>query len=78
MKSEELSTILWNEIKNKKINMFSIPNQTVEKYCEPISIDPNKLYLTIKVSSVLPALEEALGSDYVVEQINKYLVVSRV
>jgi hypothetical protein len=72
-----VSSGIWAEIKNKKIEMFSLPDQTVENYFAPVNVDPEKLYLTFKVSSALPALEATLGSAFKVELANKYIVVSK-
>lgn len=68
---------IWSEIKEKNINMFSLPNQTVSQYCQPKVVEPSKLYLIISVSAALPALEAAIGNKYSVELVNKYIVVSR-
>lgn len=81
MKKEEnkdLATVIWNEIKDKKIDVFALPNQSVEKYCTPVTIEPSKLYLTVKASAVLPALESALGPTYHIEQASKYFIISKV
>jgi hypothetical protein len=67
---------IWEDIKDVKLEMFALPNQFVNSYCEQIKIEPSKLYLTSKVSAVLPILEEALRGRYNVEKINKYIVVS--
>lgn len=68
---------IWTEIKNKKIEMFALPDQTVSQYCKPISVDPNKLFLIASAASLLPALEIALGDKFCVEMADKYLIVSR-
>jgi hypothetical protein len=68
---------IWQEIKDKKIEMFALPDQVVEKYCNPISIEPSKLYVIPSAPSVLPALEVALGSKYTVTLAEKYLIVAR-
>jgi hypothetical protein len=68
---------IWNEIKEKSIEMFALPNQKVQKYCKVITIEPTKLYLIPSAASVLPALELALGDRYSVEVVDKYLAVSR-
>jgi hypothetical protein len=69
---------IWNEIKDKNIDMFALPNQKVCQYCEPIMIDPDKLYLRTTSSSVLPALESACGKNFLVELTDRYVRVSRV
>jgi len=67
---------IWNEIKDKSIDMFSLPNQKVSQYCQPKNIDPTKCFLVASSSSVLPSLEVAIGNKYSVEVMDKYLVVS--
>jgi len=70
---------IWDEIKNKPILMFSLPNQTVANYCTQAKIDPTRCFLQYnKVGAVIPALEEAIGKGFTVEAMDKYIVVSRV
>lgn len=69
---------IWQEIKGKKLDMFSLPGQSVEAYFQPFPADPNKLHLNFSVSSSLPALEAALGPKFHVELVGKYIIVSRV
>lgn len=69
---------IWNEIRFKEIQMFALPGQTVSHYCRPAIVEPSKLYLVASASSALPSLEEAVGKNYVVESVDKYIVVSRV
>ena len=68
---------IWEEIKHKEINMFALPDQTPEKYAKPVVIDGDKLYLSYSVSSFLPALEEALSRNYVVELVERYITITR-
>lgn len=68
---------IWKEIKDKEIFMFALPAQLVSHYCQPVTVEPSKLYLLTTATSVLPSLENALGRQYVVEVIDKYTVVSR-
>ncbi len=68
---------IWSEIKDKSIEMFALPDQKVNKYCKPVTIEPTKAYLLASAPSVLPALELTLGNKYVVEVVDKYLAVSR-
>jgi len=68
---------IWQEIKDRHINLFSLPGQTIERHCTPVKVDPSKLYLTSNVPAILPALEVALGSVYSVERVNKYITVSK-
>lgn len=68
---------IWNEIKDKEILMFALPNQKVSDYCSPVLVEPTKLYLLVTATSVTPSLEAAVGSKYSVDLVNKYTVVSR-
>lgn len=75
-KSSEADKI-WEEIKGIQLDLFSLPDQTVEKHCKPATIDPGKLYLTISASAVFPALDEVLKDKFEIEQVGKWYVVSR-
>lgn len=77
--SEKLSESekIWKEIKDTKIDMFSLPDQVVSQYCKPVIIEEHKLYLTFTVSSVVAALEQALNKDYDVEMGDKFIFVTR-
>lgn len=68
---------IWEEIRQVQLNMFSLPNQTVEMYCRNYPIEPTKVYMTIKVSAVLSALEDTLGKQYNFETAGKFVLVSR-
>ena len=67
---------IWEEIKNLKMDIFGLPDQFVSQYCKKVDIEPSKCYLTIKVSSVLPSLEAAVGSKYMVDRVDKFITVS--
>lgn len=75
--SDTEASLIWNEIKDRNIEMFALPAQKVAHYCKPINIEPSKLYLRITASSVLPSLETACGSKFVVELLDKYVTVTR-
>lgn len=68
---------IWDEIKDKEIEMFALPDQKVHMHVHPINIEPTKLYLVLNSSAVLPSLEVALGKKYVVELVDKYVAVTR-
>jgi len=72
-----VSGTIWAEIKDKNIEMFALPNQKVNMHCHPVTIEPSKLYLLTNSSAVLPSLEAAIGSAYVVELADKFVIVSR-
>ncbi len=69
---------IWNEIKDRNIEMFALPSQKVKDHCAPINIEPSRLYLRTKSSAVLPSLEFSCGREFTVELVDKYVVVSRV
>ena len=68
---------IWSEISNVELEMFSLPGQTVAKYCSPINVEPTKLYVTASVQAVVPALEAALGKKFTIERHQKFIVIAR-
>jgi hypothetical protein len=68
---------LWDEIKNKNVEMFSLPPQPVSSQCSPVLIDPNKLHLQYKTSSFITSLESALGDKYKVDLAGKFITVTK-
>lgn len=56
---------IWEEIKNLPINLFSLPNQTIQMHVIRFKIIPDTVYLRInsKSTAILPMLEQALGCD---------------
>jgi len=56
------SDVLWKEIKNLPIEMFSLPNQKVESYVTRLVGSPEEVLLKLKNSATLPALESVLRS----------------
>lgn len=73
---------VWDSIKNLRLEMFGLPNQYVHMYFEPtkFNLDPNRAYLLpkTKATSVLPALEVALGTRYEVSQAKQFIIISKV
>jgi len=68
---------IWDEIKNVGINMFALPNQRVQDHVTVLDVPGNELYVKLKSTAVLPALEECLGSKFSVELCEKYTIVRR-
>ena len=68
---------IWSEISGVELEMFSLPGQTVEKYCKPVTVEPTKLYVTATVQAVFPALETALRKKFTVEMAQKFIVIAR-
>lgn len=74
---DTVSGEIWNEIKDKNIEMFGLPDQFVSMHCHPVAIEPTKLYLLTNSSAVLPSLEVAVGKKYTVELADKFVIVAR-
>ena len=68
---------IWEEIKDKKINVFALPAKKVSECVEKVNIPANQLYVKITVGAVLTALEETLGEDFTVEMAEKFTIISR-
>jgi hypothetical protein len=68
---------IWDEIKDKPLQMFALPDQKVSHYAAPSMVEPTKCYLKTRASSALPAIEAAVGKNYTVEAVDQYVVVSR-
>ena len=69
--------LMWDEIKGRPIEMFALPEQVVAQHCTPVPLDPNKLYLTLRSSAVLPSLEASVSKDFHVEMADRWAVVTR-
>lgn len=67
---------IWEEIKDKNIDVFAMTSK-VEQYWEYVDIDPAKCYIVCKASAALPALETALGENFSVSQVEKYVLVEK-
>lgn len=74
---ETVAEKIWNEIRDKEIQMFSLPGKTIGDFCQPVLIEPSRCFLVFKASAVLPALEEAVGKNFTCEAMDKYIVVTR-
>jgi len=61
----------WNEIKERAIELYGLPNQIVGSYASPINMDPDSLYLSIKAPAAVPAIEEALAKLCDTDRANK-------
>lgn len=69
---------IWNEIKDLGLGIFSLPNQIVSNYYKKINVMPDKLYLVAltKATSVLPLLEAVISSKYLVEQVDRFIIIT--
>lgn len=68
---------IWNEIKDIQLDLFGLPDQTIEKVCIPVDIEPSALYIQSNVGAVYAALEGALGKDFSIEMVGKFWVLNR-
>jgi hypothetical protein len=69
---------IWNQIKNLPIDLFSIPGKKVQDFCRFHPVEPSKAYLIpLTASSFLTALERSVGSEFSVEQVLHYIIVSK-
>lgn len=56
---------IWNKIKNAPMDIFALPNQTVQMYvtrnAQIEKAIPDAVHLKLKCAAVLPALQDSLG-----------------
>jgi len=71
------SAKIWEEIKHVELDLFGLPDQTIEKNCTPLNITPDKLYVTVPASAIFAALDVALAKNFDVEQVGKWYTISR-
>lgn len=69
---------IWDEIKNRPIEMFGLPDQFVFQHATFVAVEPSTLYLTIRSSATLPSLEAAIAPQFTVELADKFVLVKRV
>lgn len=69
-KSSVKKTPIWDSIKNRKISLFSLPEDHLSKYVEFLNETPTALVATFKLPSLPSALEKYL-SDMTIEVIDK-------
>jgi hypothetical protein len=73
------SDLIWDEIKGRKLDIFALDGQTVEKYFSKKAALPESLILKYKVSGAIPSLEESLKDTFDIELLDGgYVSVSRV
>ena len=70
--------VVWEEIKNRPIQMFGLPEQFVLQHATFIRVEPSSLYVTIRSSATLPSLEAAVAPDFTVELADKFVIIKRV
>lgn len=68
---------IWSEVKDVQLDIFALPFQTVSMHASRMVVEPTRLYVTLKSSAVLPALELALGTKFDIVQAEKFIIISR-
>lgn len=68
---------IWEEIKDLRLVIFALPNQTVKQHVKKLAVPGDKLLIQLNSSATLPALEEALVNNFNVEVSDQYTIVSR-
>ncbi len=83
----EKQTQMWNDIKDLEVQYYALKEHTVGSVSEPINIDPDSLYLSLKGPAALVSIEEALSKmtvkswsgkilpKYAIEQRDQYAFV---
>ena len=69
---------LWEEIKDKPIDMFALPGKRVQDFVSKVMGTANSLLVSVKVGAAIPALEQTLGNTFKVVPDEKYVTVSKV
>jgi len=68
---------LWQEISSTKVDMFSLPNQTVEMHASPVQVEPSALYVQLKSPAAFPAIDQVLSARYDLEQVDRFIKITR-
>ncbi len=68
---------IWEEIRYVELDLFGLPDQTVEKHCKPAAIASDVLYVTIDVSAAFAALDVALSKNFTIESVSKWYTIAR-
>jgi hypothetical protein len=59
-KEETQADKIWNMIKDLNVDIFALEDQKVNQYCEKFDVEDSTVYVRLKSTAVLPALEEAI------------------
>lgn len=69
---------IWEEIKDKSVEMFSLPNKKIEDFVERLKIPGAVLYLRPTAPAIIAAIGPAIGDKYEVNTTEKnYLQIVR-
>lgn len=61
----------WTTIKTQKLDIYGLKDQMVVDYATPMNMDSDSLYLTVKASAAVPAIETALAECLAVDKATK-------
>ena len=87
VKLTEKQTKIWNDIKDKPVSYYALKNMTVSTISEPVNIDPDELYVSLKGPAAIVSIEEVLNVDlvnnwagkevprYAIEQRDRFAVI---
>lgn len=81
VKLTEKQAAIWNDIKDKEVEYYTLPNMTIEGVCFPCNVDPDCLFVTLKGPAAIVSIEGALGKLLVKgwsgEKVTKYIIEAR-
>jgi hypothetical protein len=72
------SDVIWDEVKDLPIEMFSLPNQKVSDHVVKIPLPGKVATVKLKSSSVITSLDHALSRKYDVIQGEVYTTIGRI
>ncbi len=89
MATESKTNKIWEEIQNLDVEVYGLQGKKIKDVATVgPEIEPNAVYLTIKGSAILPAIEESLNKagtyntssrtnvpKYVVDVVDKWVVI---
>ena len=50
---------MWEKLKNVELDLYALPDQTLEKTAQRVNLAPDKLHLKTKAPALLSALDSA-------------------
>lgn len=69
---------IWEEVRNVKVDLWGLPNQTVEGAVHYLNVPGRDLLVKPKAGAALPQLELALGNKFTITQsASGYLIIAR-
>lgn len=66
---------IWESVKSRQIQMFGLPNQFINSYCEYSPVETDRCFLKYRVAAVVPALE-AVAPEFNIEAVQGYIILS--